>query len=162
MTNQEAFAQNLRVYARRAGVEFTKTPEEIFGILAGKGGYDMGSRKTAMYPVIRQALMGKVTQVHVSAVVGMHVLYRAYYPSPTDTSFNIHDYGNAVAWKLECREEWEEVSSQVGELVLGMIAVRNREKAAPPSVGKMIAQAIINKHMGKRITGDDNSPDSYM
>lgn len=124
---QEAFEINLRVYARRAGVEFRLTPDKLFEKLR-EGGFNMSSRKTTMYPVIRQGLLKKgvaVDQVHMAALIGSELLYALWYGQGFS---NIHDKGYLVASQLDIEDQWSSIDDQVSNVVMDMNAVRNSER----------------------------------
>ena len=162
MTNREAFATNLKVYARRSQVSFKLSAEEIFDMLE-KAGFNMSSRKTAMYPVLRQKLIPLVgkDKAHIGAMIGMQLLYRTWYPKATDKGFNLHDYGYAHCVESGVEDEWTQLDEPVCTIIMDMNAARNSEQSSV-SVGHALARHILNVRLPQKVVRGESTPDDYM
>jgi hypothetical protein len=151
------FLTNIRVYARRAEVKFRLTPEEIFQKLED-GGFNVTSRKTAMYPVLRQALLKKGVsqdQVHHAALIGAELLYELWYGGGLS---NVHDRGYMVAGQLEVEDIWTSIDASVSTVVMDCNAARNREQLA----NKRSLPGLIKANLHRQVRRGENPDEAYM
>ena len=153
----EAFETNLRVYARRAGVSFRLTAEEIFSKLE-QAGFNLSSRKTAMYPVLRQDLLKRgvhVEKVHTAALIGSELLYTLWYGGGFS---NVHDRGYMIASEMDVEDTWAAIDQQVSNLVMDMSSARNREQSS----NQASLPGLIKANLHRQVRRGQDSDESYM